>query len=99
MNENQSSLRTEILNELDLLNENDGANDNNLTGEKALWQSVIMQAVIDIMSNSKRTSEKVAKNKAESWFNMNDRNFLMVCQMAELDPIFLIRNVKILIKK
>lgn len=68
-------------------------------GEKALWQSVIMQAVLDTMNNSKRTSEKVAKNASISWFSMENHDFLEVCTMAEMEPQYIINNVKILMNK
>lgn len=53
---------------------------------RALWRAIIMQAILDLTSNSSRTEEKLAKKQAESWLLGNSIDFLDVCRWAEYSP-------------
>jgi hypothetical protein len=61
--------------------------------ESGLWKAVIMQAVLDIMSSSKRSSEILAKNSARDWFNKKNSNFITVCSYANLDYEWVLKRV------
>jgi hypothetical protein len=64
------------------------------SGEKALWQSVIIQAALDIFSNSKCPKAIRAKKQALSWFKKSNADFVLVCSFAELDPDYVVRSMK-----
>lgn len=64
------------------------------SGETSLWQAVIIQAAMDIFSDSKCPKAKRAKKDAIAWFNRKNDDFLSVCSFAGLDPDFVIRGLK-----
>lgn len=88
-----------LYDEINLFNEYNEPSARPLTGEQALWQSVIMQAVLDTLTTSRRTSERIERSKAIAWFSLTNPNFLWVCSMAELEPVFVVRNVSKLLKR
>lgn len=53
---------------------------------RALWRSVILQAFIDLKNNSKKKIANTYRVKATLWFNMKNKDFLTVCEYANLDP-------------
>lgn len=53
---------------------------------RSLWRAVIMQALLDSISNSGRTEEKLAKTHARSWLCNFSEDFLTICNMAEYSP-------------
>lgn len=55
-------------------------------GIRALWRSVITQALMDAASNSHKKSEKANKIRAIRWLEGGDEEFNAVCHMADLDP-------------
>lgn len=64
------------------------------SGETSLWQSVLIQAALDIFSHSKCSKAIRAKSQAIEWFSKNNEDFLYVCSFANLDPDFVIRGMK-----
>lgn len=64
------------------------------SGETSLWQSVIIQAALDIFSESKCPKAKRAKTQAIAWFNKTNEDFVTICSFAELDPDFVVRGMK-----
>jgi len=54
--------------------------------EVALFRGVILQAVLDSRNHSKRTEDTVAKRNAIKWFNVESKDFLIVCDYAEREP-------------
>jgi hypothetical protein len=62
--------------------------------ETGLWKAVIMQAVLDVMSNSKRASEVLAKKTAADWLNDKNLNFIKVCGYAGLSPTWVMKKIK-----
>jgi cation transport regulator ChaB len=65
-----------------------------IIGEKALWQSVIMQAVLDATSNNDDMKSRVEKAKSIAWFSMKNQDFLTVCSFAGMSPDFVIKGFK-----
>jgi uncharacterized protein (UPF0147 family) len=65
-----------------------------INGEKALWQAVVVQAVMDILSNAKCPKVRRAKKQALNWLKKSNEDFLMVCSFAGFDPDFVIRGMK-----
>jgi hypothetical protein len=68
--------------------------DRDVLGEKALWQSVLMQAALDAISSPKTKKEKVERAKTISWFSMGNHDYLAVCSLADLEPEFIIKGVR-----
>jgi uncharacterized membrane protein len=56
-----------------------------LNPEQALWKAVILQAFVDLKNNSKKKITKTHKLKSALWFNINNENFVMVCDYADLN--------------
>lgn len=53
---------------------------------RSLWRAVILQALLDIKSNSNNDMTNVNKTKAILWINLNKKDFLNVCRRAEISP-------------
>ena len=67
-----------------------------------LWKSVISQAMIDAISNGKKTESLVEKRKAISWLSGLTQDFMDTCELAGYDPIYvqnkihpILSNIKI----
>jgi len=68
------------------------------TGDRALWQSVIMQAAIDATGNPKDIKGKIERAKTIAWFSLENEDFLMVCQFANFEPNSIISGLRRAIK-
>lgn len=64
-------------------------------GEIALWKAVILQALIDLQSNSKKKIANTYRIKALMWFNLKNEEFLQVCNWAGLDPLYVYEKSQI----
>ena len=71
---------------------------NSSRGERSLWRAVIMQALIDSVSISKRTEKVLARESAIKWFDLSNQHFLSVCLMADLQPEYVIKKSKFAIQ-
>ncbi|MDR2777153.1 MAG: hypothetical protein LBB24_00025 [Rickettsiales bacterium] len=58
----------------------------NVNREQSLWKAVVLQAFIDLKNNSRKKIANTHRVKAILWFNLNNRDFLTVCNFANLDP-------------
>lgn len=54
--------------------------------ESTLWKAVIVQALIDLSSRSRKKMAKSNRIKALLWINMSNSDFLTACAYAALDP-------------
>lgn len=70
-----------------------------IEGERALWQSVIMQAVLDLQIKADNLKQKIKRAETLKWFSKQDQDFMFVCSMAELDPDMLIKGAREVFKK
>lgn len=52
-----------------------------------LWRMVIVQALMDLCIRSSKKMKKIARIHAICYFNLYDKEFIMACRCAELDPI------------
>jgi hypothetical protein len=62
---------------------------NSESGQRALWVSVIAQAIFDATANltvSSRQEAKWDRAAARSWLLDNNKDFAGVCALAGLDP-------------
>ena len=70
---------------------------NSIFAERSLFRAVILQALLDAVSNSKRTENILQKKLAQIWFDIDNKDFLAVCELAELSPFWVVRNAQIAI--
>ncbi|MFV9838823.1 MAG: hypothetical protein AB8U44_02240 [Aaplasma endosymbiont of Hyalomma asiaticum] len=61
------------------------------TRYSALWGAVILQAMIDVTSNYKRTENNIEKTKAYNWISDLHSDFITVCHFSGHNPIY-VRN-------
>ena len=66
--------------------------------EESLWQAVILQAIADASCAPLNQKTRKEKTQAIIWFSMTNKDFLFVCEMAGIDPGYIIHNVKKVIK-
>ena len=63
-------------------------------GEKAMWRGVITQALMDAGSNSKKPQMKYNRAQAIAWLSSMGEDFITVCSLADMDPIYVRRKAK-----
>lgn len=63
-------------------------------GEKALWQSVIMQAAIDVTNDPRELKDRIERAKTIAWFSLHNEDFILVCSLAEMNPEDIIQKIK-----
>ena len=63
-------------------------------GEIALWKAVILQALVDLQSNSKKKIANTYRIKALMWFNLKNEEFIQVCNWAGLEPSYVYEKAK-----
>lgn len=61
-------------------------------GYKALWRSVLIQAIYDLSGKTGNIERKVLRAQTITW--MGTQDFYDVCELAELDPKLMIRLSK-----
>lgn len=71
----------------------------------SIWQSVVVQAFYDLLSESQAFEQKLERANAMAWFgqgvaakNSEPTDFQMVCELAELDPYALIKLARKVIR-
>ncbi len=71
-------------------------NNENLSvkSEIALWKAVVLQAAVDLKSQSKKNLAQTFRIKALMWFNMRNEEFVQVCNWAGFDPQYVIDRIK-----
>ena len=72
------------------------------SGERALWQRVILQAITDAQGKAngiKKEERQDAIQQAIRWFKGNGENFQEVCLMAGFEPSMVRKNVMMLLRK
>ena len=63
-------------------------------GEKALWQAVITQALMDARCESKKSEAIEQKRQALVWLRGENPDFVLVCHNANLDPSYIRKKCK-----
>lgn len=62
--------------------------------EVSLWRAVILQTILDCLTQSKRTENIKARKEAIAWFDELNEDFRTVCRFADLESTFVIKCVK-----
>lgn len=65
-------------------------------GEIALWKAVILQALVDLQSNSKKKIANTYRIKALMWFNLKNEDFITTCNYAGLDPKYVYERSRVI---
>ena len=60
----------------------------------SLWRAVILQSILDRLTQSKRGDDIMARKNAKNWMNIQNEEFRTVCQFAQLEPTFVIRKAE-----
>lgn len=63
-------------------------------GEVALWRAVLLQALIDATCRSAKPEARFQRREALEWLTGNGRDFAMVCDLAQVNPVYMRRMVK-----
>ena len=60
-------------------------NNYSINGYRALWRAVLLQALIDLKTQSKKQRNQPIKQEAYDWFNKkeNEQDVKMVCYLAD----------------
>jgi hypothetical protein len=61
---------------------------------RALWNAVLMQALLDAKSTSKKAESLRFKAEAICWVDPENENFIAVCEMANIVPDRFIKKAK-----
>ncbi len=61
---------------------------NPTASQQSIWRAVIVQALMDASSNSKKTENLQSKREALIWLRGNSKDFLTVCDYAGFEPSF-----------
>ena len=65
-----------------------------IRGEQALWRAVILQALEDAVSHSKRARDRHLKTEARYWLEGTHPDFVTVCDLAGFHPPQIRRQIK-----
>ena len=68
--------------------------------ERALWRAVISQTILDSTINiptgkkyeeTQKNSARNIKSQAQDWLNMNNKDFRCVCDLADINPMRMLK--------
>lgn len=95
----KTTIKINNCNKIDSLIQQKYANDNfDCRREISLWKGVILQALVDLKSRSKKKMAKVNRVKSILWLNLQNKDFLIACSYADLDPLYVWEKAQILKK-
>lgn len=60
--------------------------------ETALWRAVILQALLDCLSQSKKKANVQAREEAIEWLNPQNNEFKAICSFAQLEPDYVFKK-------
>jgi hypothetical protein len=66
--------------------------------ETKLWRMVLLQSFIDLLARSKAKIFNVWKQQTIEWFDMNNENFVIVCNYADRNPEYVYQKARNLIE-
>ena len=63
------------------------------TGTELLYIEVIKKAFTDafIIGTASDQSQSIAQSQAKSWFNINNKDFKLICEQAGTEPEYILR--------
>lgn len=65
----------------------------------SLWRAVILQAIMDLISNNKARAEcRIAKEEAHSWLTKNSTDFRTVCNLARFNTQYIQKKAYFIIQ-
>ena len=60
--------------------------DEQISTLRGIWQSVILQALLDATTQSLKPCMTKARAEARAWFCLENDDFLEVCSLADMNP-------------
>ena len=63
-----------------------------MTAEQSIWKAVLLQAFVDLKSNSKKKIAKTYRMKSAIWFNLNNSDFVRICYLAGYEPEYVYKK-------
>lgn len=73
--------------------------DCSVMGEQGLWRAVIMQALTDAGSQSKKMEAKFHRAQAIAWFSKRNPDFQLVCSLAGMEMEYVFERAHAAIRK
>lgn len=73
--------------------------DCSVMGEQGLWRAVIMQALTDAGSQSKKMEAKFHRAQAIAWFSKRNPDFQLVCALAGMEMEYVFERAHAAIRK
>lgn len=64
-----------------------------------LWKAVILQALIDLASTSKKRIAQSYRFQAMKWFSIKNQDYLLTCALAGLNPDYVLDKAKSIKRK
>jgi hypothetical protein len=65
-----------------------------ISREENLWTTVIEQLILDYFEVSEARYRKHHQKQAESWLNINNKDFLLICKYAHIEPKWVLDLLK-----
>ena len=66
--------------------------------EVSMWRAVILQAILDSITQSRRQENIQARKHAVKWLNAKNPTFIIACGFAQLEPDFVINKMRYALK-
>lgn len=55
---------------------------------------IIAQGLIDVNAKTKNKIRKYGKQSSVRWFKKNNKDFLLICKLADVDPNYILKLYK-----
>jgi hypothetical protein len=68
-----------------------------LSRYRTFWMSVVNQLVVDVTTNSKNKKIFKVKRLAKAYVRLSNPSFIMICELANLDPVKVVENFRSLV--
>lgn len=72
--------------------------DNSVCGEKSLWRAVVCRAMYDVHNLPSKLAERMECDHSVAWLLGRSKDFLMACDLADLDSAIVRLSVERQIK-
>lgn len=65
-----------------------------MRGDEALWRAVILQAMLDAVTRSRKPEAEHTRGQARKWLASRSRDFALVCDLGGMEPSYVRRMAK-----
>lgn len=63
-----------------------------MINHKRLWEAVLLTAINDALYSGKNKERIKYREKALEWFSSDNKDFKLVCELAELNHEYVLNN-------